>query len=118
MGAPVTPQIPCKRARSAGAKTTERGTASSGQEDGACVRIASAEGRDGVVRFVLRRVAGGLYVEREELPRKGTRTSISVEFADRDGFERWWDDDPSRFDHPLLHQRVRRCAGELWEIDG
>jgi hypothetical protein len=82
------------------------------------VRIASAEGREGVIRFVLRRVAGGLYVERDELPRKGTRTSISVEFRDRDGFGRWCDSDPSRFDSPLLHQRVRRAADELWEFDG
>lgn len=88
-----------------------------GHEDNARVRTASAEGRDGVLRFVLRRVAGGLYVEREEHPRKGTRTSISIEFADRAEFERWCDDDPCRFQSPLLHQRVRRDADELWQFD-
>ncbi|MCW5662893.1 MAG: hypothetical protein KIT35_03590 [Piscinibacter sp.] len=79
--------------------------------------MASAEGRDGVIRFVLRRVAGGLYVEREELPRKGTRTSIAVEFPNRVCFERWCNDDPCRFTHPLLHQRIRRYADELWAFD-
>lgn len=88
----------------------------SGQTGGR-VRVVSAEGGCGVLRFVLRRVAGGLYVEREEFPRRGTRTSISVEFADRQDFERWCNDDPSRFDNPLLHQRVRRDAEELWQFD-
>jgi hypothetical protein len=117
MGTPMTPRTQRKRARSTGPTQPEPVTWL-GHEGGAGVRIASAEGRDGVIRFVLRRVAGGLYVEREELPRKGTRTSISVEFADRDGFGRWCDDDPTRFESPLLYQRVRRDADELWEFDG
>jgi hypothetical protein len=109
------PRTRCKRARSTGSKPSEP---MGGYEGCANVRIASAEGREGVIRFVLRRVAGGLYVERDELPRKGTCTSISVEFSDREGFRRWCDGDPSRFDSPLLHQRVRRAADELWEFDG
>ncbi|MBE7418411.1 MAG: hypothetical protein HS128_11805 [Ideonella sp.] len=115
MDTPDDPRTRRKRARSPGSGSAERAGA---HDNGANVRIASAEGREGVIRFVLRRVAGGLYVERDELPRKGTRTSISVEFKDRDGFGRWCDSDPSRFDSPLLHQRVRRAADELWEFDG
>ena len=113
MGGPT----PRERARSTTSTKRER-VNGRGHESGARVRIASAERRDGVLRFVLRRVAGGLYVEREELPRKGTRTSVSVEFADREGFVRWCEDDPCRFDSPLLHQRIQRDADELWKLDG
>jgi hypothetical protein len=116
MDTPENPRTRRKRARSTGSGSSER--ANGHDDNGARVRIASAEGREGVIRFVLRRVAGGLYVERDELPRKGTRTSISIEFTDREGFGRWCDGDPSRFDSPLLHQRVRRAADELWEFDG
>jgi hypothetical protein len=66
----------------------------------------------------MRRVPGGLHVEREEHPHKGTSTSISVEFADWAEFERWWNDDPCRFQSPLLHQRVHRDADELWQLEG
>ena len=77
-------------------------------------RTLSAEGRRGEVRFFLQRVAGGLYVEREEIPRRGLRTQQSVQFADAEHFERWCDNDPIRFEHPLLHVSLRRDAEALW----
>lgn len=117
IGTSMTSRTQAIRARSIASGHRER-TGASGQPGNEAVRIASAEGRDGVLRFVLRRVAGGLYVEREEHPRKGTHTSISIEFADRGEFERWHSDDTCRFQSPLLHRRVRRDADELWELDG
>jgi len=75
-------------------------------------RTLSADGRRGEVRFFLQRVAGGLYVEREEIPRRGLRTQQSVQFAEH--FERWCDNDPIRFEHPLLHVNLKRDADELW----
>ena len=77
-------------------------------------RTLSAEGRRGEVRFFLQRVAGGLYVEREEIPRRGLRTQQSVQFADAEHFKRWCDNDPIRFEHPLLHVNLQRDADELW----
>ena len=77
-------------------------------------RTLSAEGRRGEVRFFLQRVAGGLYVEREEIPRRGLRTQQSVQFADAEHFKRWCDNDPIRFEHPLLHVNLKRDADELW----
>ena len=77
-------------------------------------RTLSAEGRRGEVRFFLKRVAGGLYVEREEIPRRGLRTQQSVQFADAEHFKRWCDNDPVRFEHPLLHVNLQRDADELW----
>lgn len=77
-------------------------------------RTLSAEGRRGEVRFYLQRVAGGLYVEREEIPRRGLRTQQSVQFADAEHFQRWCDNDPIRFEHPLLHGNLKRDADALW----
>ena len=77
-------------------------------------RTLSAEGRRGEVRFFLQRVAGGLYVEREEIPRRGLRTQQSVEFSGAEHFKRWCDNDPIRFEHPLLHVNLKRDADELW----
>jgi hypothetical protein len=81
------------------------------------MRVAVAEGSRGRLRFVLQRVVGGLYVEREDVPKRGMRTCISLEFGSRTEFLRWYDEDASRFEHPLLHQRVRRDADELWQVD-
>jgi len=77
-------------------------------------RTLSAEGGRGEVRFFLKRVAGGLYVEREEIPRRGLRTQQSVEFPDAERFKRWCDNDPIRFEHPLLHINLQRDADDLW----
>ena len=62
-------------------------------------------------------MAGGLYVEREETPRRGIRTQLAMCFADRVSFEHWCNDDVARFEHPVLHQRLRRDAEALWQIE-
>ena len=77
-------------------------------------RTLSALGRRGETRFFLQRVAGGLYVEREEIPRRGLRTWQSIEFADAQRFSTWCDADPVRFEYPLLHVQLRREADALW----
>jgi hypothetical protein len=79
-------------------------------------RVRMAEGSHGRLRIVLQRVAGGLYVEREDVPKHGMRTCVSLEFGSCTDFLRWYDEDASRFEHPLLHQRVRRDADELWQL--
>lgn len=79
-------------------------------------RAISAEGRTGSVEFHLQRTAGGLYVEREDIPRRGLRTIQSIAFGDPGSFERWCDGDPIRFEHPLLHAQLKRAGGELWDV--
>lgn len=79
-------------------------------------RAISAEGRTGLVGFHLQRTAGGLYVEREDIPRRGLRTVQSLAFSDPASFERWCDGDPIRFDLPLLHAQLKRAGGELWDV--
>ena len=79
-------------------------------------RALSARSHRGEVRFFLQRVAGGLYVEREDVPRLGLRSNQSLQFADADGFRRWCDDDPVRFEHPTLHIDLKRQGDELWSV--
>ena len=82
--------------------------------------IRRADGRSGEreVHFLLQRFAGGLYVEREEVPRRGTRTIQSIVFDDRRSFEQWCGDDPIRFAQPLLHAQLKRDGEALWRLDG
>lgn len=81
------------------------------------VRRSSAHGRKGELQFFLQRIAGGLYVEREETPRLGIGTHLAVCFVDRGSFERWCDDDAVRFEDPGLHQRLKRDGEALWRIE-
>lgn len=81
------------------------------------IRRAEARSSEGEVHFFLQRIAGGLYVEREETPRRGTRTSQSLVFGDRGSFERWCADDPVRFRHPLLHAQLKRDGDALWAVE-
>lgn len=80
-------------------------------------RVAlTARGPRGHLQFNLQRVTGGLYVEREEIPARGPRTIQSITFSEVESFERWCDDDPVRFEHPLLHAQVKREGGRLWHL--
>ena len=90
-----------------------------GGESAASTRARSlrAQGRAGEIRFYLERVAGGIYVEREEIPKRGLQTSQSAHFNDAESFRRWCDDDPVRFEHPVLHVQLKRDADDLWRID-
>jgi hypothetical protein len=85
--------------------------AESASNDKLCL-LAQCHGK--AVRLFLQRVAGGLYVEREEIPRHGTRTCQSLHFSDHARFEQWCDEDPTRFEHPLLHARLKRESNALW----
>jgi hypothetical protein len=80
-------------------------------------RSLTARGDRGEVRFLIERVEGGLYVEREEIPRRGMRTVQSVAFTDARSFVRWCDDDPVRFEHPLLHVGLKRAGIDCWPVD-
>jgi hypothetical protein len=99
-----------------GPVTLKNGPLHSDEQD----TIRRAEGRspDGEVRFFLQRIAGALYVEREEVPRLGTRTIQSLVFDDWCSFERWCSDDPTRFCQPLLHAQLKRDGEVLWQHHG
>ena len=96
-------------------RPTNRRAAAGSRTDAMRRREVSAEGRAGSVQFHLQRTAGGLYVEREDNPRRGLRTVQSLAFSDPPSFERWCDGDPIRFEHPLLHAQLKRAGSELWD---
>jgi len=79
--------------------------------------VLNVKGSRGALHFLLQRVAGGVYVEREEVPRRGLRTMQSIQFASVADFIRWCDSDPVRFEHPLLHVSLKRDGEKLWNIE-
>jgi hypothetical protein len=81
-------------------------------------RVAGATGRTmcrGHVSIAITRVAAGLLLQREEVPAQGPRTLVVAVFKDLASFARWCDDDPIRFDQPLLLHQLRRDGDELWQ---
>lgn len=94
---------------------TKRATAATGACSTAGTRTLRAKSRHSEVTFFLQRVEGGLYVERERASSSGAPTVQSVRFADHAQLERWCDEDPERFEHPMLFLELRRVADELWQ---
>lgn len=74
------------------------------------VRLASD---DGAVAFTLHAVPEGLFVERTQRRPLGALVTVAMVFERRDAFARWCDGDPVRFDHPMLHNHLRRHGDEL-----
>src|SRR6266568_3590938 len=77
----------------------------------------SAKSRQAELNFLLQRVAGGLYVEREDLPRRGMHNAQTISFTSAADFHRWCDRDRVRFEHPLLHCQLKRSGDRLWRIE-
>jgi len=117
MGTRSTQSPPVRQAGSRKRSAADADRPESDPADPSRVRVAVAHGAHGRLKFTLHRVGGGLYVEREEVPVRGTRTCISLEFRYRGDFRRWYENDPARFDHPLFYQQVGRDADELWESE-
>jgi hypothetical protein len=72
---------------------------------------------DGVVRFLLERLATGVRVEREEVRPSGSRVTHSVLLANAFAFERFCSADPLRFEYPLIYQQIRREFHDLSSAD-
>jgi len=70
----------------------------------------------GLTRYLLQRLPGVLYVERQQSGKPGTQTIQSVRFGDAQGFEAWCDEDPVRFSEPHLLAQVQREGKELLQL--
>lgn len=68
------------------------------------------------LRFLIYRAGSSLTVERRQRAEDGVASLAVLHFDDGDAFEAWWREDALRFDHPILHQALRRDASELWEL--
>lgn len=79
-------------------------------------RLLTARVRMGEVKFFLERVPRGLYVEREDRPRRGRPTMQILDFAEPVAFQRWCDRDSVRFEDPQVYVGLKREADALWQI--
>ena len=105
--------LPARRASGSRRRPMAASTGNTPADALAC-RVLSARGRHGELRYLLRRVADGLYVEREDIPQRGLHTVQALQFEDPSRFTRWCDDDPARFEHPHLHVSLKHDADLLW----
>jgi hypothetical protein len=87
---------------------------------------AVAEGRAGQCRlatddralsYLLRRVDGGLYVERRQRRPLGADVTQSMVFATLAQFSVWCEAEPMRFDDPVLHNRLWRQGEGFFDAD-
>ena len=67
---------------------------------------------DGAVSFVVTPRSDRLFIERTQRRPLGIHLAQSFVFEDLAAFVRWCEADPIRFDHPVLHSRLRRQGDE------
>lgn len=65
------------------------------------------------MEFNVRATSTGLLVERTQRRPIGACLVQTLLFEDMDRFQRWCDVEPTRFDDPLLFDRMRRQAHEV-----
>lgn len=70
------------------------------------------ESGDGVVAITLQLTANGLLVERVQHRPAGSQLTQAMLFRDVVAFAAWCAADPARFEHPMLHERLRREGDE------
>lgn len=73
---------------------------------------------EGEIRLILRRMEGGLYVERQHRPKRGIQSELCCVLQDVAILNQWCDEDALRFSHPALFLAFRRDARELLESAG
>lgn len=68
---------------------------------------------DDSVQYALVRDPDRLWVERAQMRHGMARVVHTASFANIEGFLRWCDADAMRFEHPLVHSKVRQCGADL-----
>lgn len=80
-----------------------------GTDSTAPLRLESV---DAVVAITLHRTTHGLLVERVQHRPAGSQLTQAMLFRDAAAFAVWCAADPARFEHPMLHERLRREGDE------
>lgn len=70
---------------------------------------------DGVVTYAVGTAGSRLFIQRTQHSKRGTLAEQCLLIADRDGFRRWCAAEPTRFQYPILFDRLRRCGDELFD---
>jgi hypothetical protein len=68
--------------------------------------------RDGSVAFRLSRVRSRLFVQRTHRRPSGAVAVQYLLIDDPEGFRQWCEVEPTRFEHPILFERVKRYGDE------
>lgn len=68
---------------------------------------------DGTISFSLRPVGERLFIERTHRRHAGTMAVQCLLIEGREEFRRWCELEPTRFDHPVLFDRLRRHGDEI-----
>ncbi len=91
-------------------RSVGRERAYAGRKDGSAVLISS----NGALQFVVEAHGAQVFLSRIQRRPLGVRLILSMTFVDRQAFADWCDREPTRFDHPLLFDRLRRQVDEVF----
>lgn len=79
--------------------------------DGSTQVLVSA---DGALTFSLKTLGDGLFVQRTQRGREGAVAIQCLVIRAQDDFRRWCDMEPTRFEHPVVFDRLRRYGDEVF----
>jgi hypothetical protein len=71
---------------------------------------------DGVLSYTVKPVGARLFIQRTQNCRTGNLAVQCLLIADPDDFGRWCAAEPTRFTYPLLFDRLRRCANDVFDL--
>jgi hypothetical protein len=74
---------------------------------------AVIESDDGAVSFLLKAFDGRLFIERTHRSQAGTMAVQCLLIGDPEEFRRWCEVEPTRFEHPVVFDRLWRCGDEV-----
>ena len=115
---------PARSSSSAGARLTLRGAVAREQRPARSGttsasrwvtrdRGAVIESDDGAVCFALKATGDRLYIERTHRTGAGTMAVQCLLIGGREEFRRWCEVEPTRFEHPVVFDRLWRYGNEV-----
>jgi hypothetical protein len=107
---PLGPKAALMHERRKARSLSSRARPGSLADAGECITLISD---DGSLTFLLQAHQAGLFVERIQSRSAGAVITAAMVFESHETFGRWCEADPVRFDHPMLHSRLRRQGDEL-----
>lgn len=69
---------------------------------------------DGALTYLVKAAGSRLFMQRTRRDGAGTLAVQCLLFAGPEDFGRWCAVEPTRFEHPLLFDRLRRCGDDVF----
>jgi hypothetical protein len=70
-----------------------------------------------LVRLTLQRSSCGLLLDLDERRIDGPRVRVVTAFTGAASFNDWCNDDPLRFEAPIVQRQAQRDADALWQLE-